>query len=90
MNNAILFVTGGLTMKGLIKWLDHRSKLVKIILALPFLDIVWGIYRICRSASKKNLIGTILAVLILIIGIPLLWLLDIITIVLMDRVLWID
>lgn len=77
-------------MKDLIKTFDGFSKIVKVILALPCLDIIWVIYRICRSLDKNNMVGVILGVVLVIIGIPFLWLVDIITILLNDKVLWID
>lgn len=75
----------------MIKWMDSQSKLVKIIFAIPFLHIVWVIYRLLKSAKAGNTLGIILAILLLVlVAIPVLWLLDIITIILYDRVLWID
>lgn len=77
-------------MKKFVSAMDGLPKVVKIILALPFLDIVWVIYRLIKSISKKNTLGIILAILLLVFGIPFLWLIDIITIVLSDKVLWLD
>lgn len=77
-------------MKGFVNAFNGLPKLVKVLLALPVLDIVWVIYRIVKSASKKNVLGVILGVILLVIGIPFLWLVDIITIVMTDKVLWLD
>ncbi len=77
-------------MNELVKSMDNLPKLVKIILALPFLDIVWAVYRLCKSISKNNAVGIILAVVLLIVCPTILWIVDIITIVVMDKVLWID
>lgn len=77
-------------MNGLVNAFDNLPKVVKIILAIPFLDIVWVVYRICRSVAKNNVVGIVLGVLLLIIGIPFLWLVDIITLAMMDKVLWVD
>lgn len=77
-------------MKSFISAMDGLSKVVKIILAIPFLDIIWVIYRLVRSIDKQNTLGIILAILLIIIGIPFLWLIDIICIVLNDKVWWID
>lgn len=77
-------------MKALVKSMDGLSKLFKIILALPVLDIVWVVYRLIKSISKKNTLGIILGIVLIIVGIPFLWIVDIITIVLFDKVLWID
>ncbi|MFI3128749.1 MAG: hypothetical protein R3Y18_01665 [Bacillota bacterium] len=58
--------------------------------ALPVLDIVWVVYRLIKSISKKNTLGIILGIVLIIVGIPFLWIVDIITIVLFDKVIWID
>ena len=77
-------------MKSLVKAFDSLPKWAKVILALPVLDIVWAIYRLCRSISKGNALGIVLAVLMLIFCPVIFWLVDIITLILIDRVLWID
>ncbi len=77
-------------MKDIIKAFDNLPKLVKFILALPVLDIVWALYRLIRSIDHKNVLGIVLGLLMLFICPTILWILDMITIVLMDKVLWID
>ena len=77
-------------MKAYVNAFDGFSKVVKFLLALPILDILWVVYRLCKSADNKNTLGVVLAVVMLIVGIPFLWLVDIISIVLTDKVLWID
>lgn len=74
----------------MIKALDGLPKWLKIVLALPVLDIIWNIYRLVKSIKKDNLVGIILAVLLIIIGIAFMWLVDIITLLVRDKVLWID
>lgn len=77
-------------MNQFVSAMDKMPKLVKILLALPALDIIWTIYRICRSADKKRVLGIVLGLIVLIVGIPLLWLIDIITLLVSNKVLWID
>ena len=77
-------------MKTLIKDMESLPLWVKIILALPALDIIWVIYRLCKSIDRENTLGIVLAVILLIIGIPFLWLIDIITLVVSNYVLWLD
>lgn len=77
-------------MGELIKAMDGLPKIVKIILAIPMLDIIWAIYRLCKSINAKNTLGIVLGIVLLIVGIPFLWLVDIITLLLMDKILWID
>ncbi len=77
-------------MKEYVNAFDGFSKVAKVLLALPFLDILWVVYRLCKSISSKNTLGVVLAVVLLIVGIPFLWLVDMVSIVLTDKVLWIE
>ncbi len=77
-------------MSELIKTFDKLPKLVKVILALPVLDIVWAVYRLCRSLEKKSAIGIVLAILMLFFCPAIFWLVDIITLLVIDKVVWID
>lgn len=73
----------------MVKWLDGQSKAVKIIFAIPFISIVWVIYRIIKSSDEKNTLGVVLGILLIFVTIiPILWLVDMITILLKDKVLW--
>lgn len=74
----------------LIKVMDNLPQWVKIILALPFLDIVWNIYRLLKSISKNNAVGIVVAVIILFVGVPFVWLIDIICIAYNNHVWWLD
>ena len=77
-------------MKSFISAMDGLSKLAKIVLAIPFLDIIWVVYRLIRSIDKNDTVGIILAVILIIIGIPFLWLIDIVCIIINDKIWWID
>ncbi len=77
-------------MNSIIKAFDRLPLLVKVIFALPVLDILWGFYRLCRSIHHKNVLGIVLGILMLVLCPTILWILDIITILLSGRVLWID
>ena len=77
-------------MKSFIKAIDDLPALVKLILALPGLDIVWVIYRLLRSLVKNNILGVIVAVVAIVVGLPWLWLVDIICILLNGKVWWVD
>ena len=77
-------------MKSFISWMGKLPKWGKILFALPMLDIIWVIYRLARSIDKNNTFGIILTVIMIIIGIPFLWLVDIISIACTDNVLWFD
>lgn len=73
-----------------VKTMDELPLIVKIILAIPALDIIWVVYRLVKSLNKKNTIGVVLALVLLFFGWPFLWVLDIIFIVLRGQVLWVD
>lgn len=77
-------------MKGFIVAMEKLPLLVKVILAIPMLDIIWVVYRIVRSIDKQSTFGILLGVLLIFIGIPFLWLIDIITILVTGNVWWID
>lgn len=77
-------------MGNVTKAFDELPLIVKIILALPFLDIVWVVYRLIKSIEQKNTLGIVLAILLLVFGIPFLWLVDIITLIVANRVLWFE
>lgn len=77
-------------MNAFVKWMDNLDLVWKIILALPIFDIVWVIYRLVRSIDSGNALGIVLAIVLLVIGLPFLWLLDMITLIISNRVLWID
>lgn len=77
-------------MNSLVKSMDKLGLIWKLILALPVLDIVWVIYRLLRSIDKGSVLGIVLAIVLIVVGIPFLWLIDMITIILTRRVLWIN
>ena len=50
-------------MKSFVKWFDESPLWLKIIFALPVIDIVWAVYRIVKGAAYGKiwtLIGGIL------------------------------
>lgn len=74
----------------MVKTFDNLPMWAKMILALPFFDILWIVYRLFKSIDKKNTMAIVMACILLIIGIPFLWLIDLITIAFKNKVLWID
>ena len=77
-------------MRDVIKFFDDLPLVVKVIFALPVLDILWAVYRLCRSISKENALGIVLAVLMLLFCPAIFWLVDIITLLVMGKVIWLD
>lgn len=72
-----------------IKFMDELPLAVKIIFALPFLEILWIVYRLCKSIKSNNTLGILLAVVLLLVN-TILWIVDIITLCLYEKVFWID
>ena len=66
----------------LIKAIDNLPKIVKIIFALPFLDIIWAIYRIVKGAVNSNIVTLVAGIVWIIIGSSICWILDIVFIAL--------
>ena len=75
-------------METYLKWMDSRSRLVKIILCIWILDITWAVYRIGGAARKRNWLRFVLAILWVIAAGTVGWILDIIWIILFNRVFW--
>lgn len=69
-------------MKDLIASFDKLPQIVKIIFALPFLDIIWAVYRIIKGVAYKNFITLIFGILWIIPGAVICWALDLIWIIL--------
>ena len=69
-------------MKDFIASFDKLPKIVKIILALPFFDIVWAIYRIIKGIAYKNTITLIFGILWIFPGSFICWILDLVWLIL--------
>ena len=68
-------------MKEFIRAFDGLPFIVKIILALPFADIVWSIYRLIKSIDEHNDLGIVLAIVLLFFGPFFWWIIDMIAII---------
>lgn len=75
-------------MKDLVKAIDNLPWLVKLILCIPVLDIVWAVYRVIRSLAAGNVLGIVLSIVLIIVGIPFLWLIDLICVIVSKNVWW--
>ena len=71
-------------MKELLNQLEGLPLLVKIILAIPALDVVWGIYRIVKAVDAKNTVALVIGIVLLFI--PIMWIVDIVMILLKGNV----
>ena len=77
-------------MKDIIKAFDNLPLIVKIILALPGIAIIWQIYRLIKSLNDGNVLGIILAIVLLVAGPTFFWIIDLVCIILKGNVWWID
>ena len=77
-------------MKDIVKTFDNLPLILKLILALPGLDIIWNVVRVCRSLAKNNTVNAIIAVILIFVGIPFVWLIDILCILFKGNIWWLD
>ena len=77
-------------MKDFIKTMDNLPLIVKLILALPALDIIWNVVRLLKSVDKNNVVGIVLALILIFVGAPFMWLIDLICILLKGKIWWLD
>ena len=69
-------------MKGMVKWFENAPVWLKVVFALPGLDIIWAIFRVVKGAVKKDYGLVIIGVLWIILGWAILWIIDIVSIAL--------
>ena len=75
-------------MKELIEAMEKLPLAIKIFLALPFFDVIWVAYRLFLSLEAKKAPHTALAAVLFVVGLPFLWLVDIITLAAYNRIIW--
>ncbi len=77
-------------MKDLVKALEGLPYIVRVLLTLLY-GVYGNLMRLFRSLAKNNLVGIILAVVLLICGgFVILWIWDVIRVILGKQVWWID
>ena len=75
-------------MKSYIKWMDENPRILKLILCIWILDITWAVYRLGGAIVKKNVLHIVLAALWILAAATVGWILDIIWIILFNRIFW--
>lgn len=75
-------------MKDMIKWFEKAPLWLKIVFALPGIDIVWAIFRIVKGVAKKDTFLIVIGILWILLGWALLWVVDIVTILLNKHPIW--
>lgn len=74
--------------KSFTDWLEKQDLAVKILFALPFLDIVWGIYRIFKGLQSGDAMKLVIAILTIFPLGFIMWLVDLIWIVSKGNGFW--
>lgn len=59
-------------------WMERQSLLVKLLLCIPVLDVVWGIYRLFKALVEKDTLKLIIAILLLVPGTTITWIIDLV------------
>lgn len=68
-------------MKGMVKWFETAPVWLKIIFALPGLDIIWAIFRIVKGVAYGKISLVLIGILWIILGWAILWIIDIVSII---------
>lgn len=77
-------------MKSLVKTLEGLPWLIRVILTL-FVGIYANLLRLFRSLAAKNIIGIVLAIILLLCGgFFILWIIDLIMVLIGKNIWWID
>ena len=71
-----------------LKWMDSRSRLVKILFCLPIVDIIWGVYRVFGAIRNKNILHLVLEIIWVIWAGFVGWVFDLVFIILFGRICW--
>lgn len=75
-------------MKELTKSMEKLPLIVKLILCIPFLDIVWSVWKLLKGIISGDVLKIILGILTIIPGALIMWLLDIIWMLIYKRPFW--
>lgn len=75
--------------KKYIKWYQGLDKVVKILLCILW-DVPANLYRLAKSAQKDSVLGIVLAIVLMIFGGWVLFVIDIVSLVVKDKIYWID
>lgn len=75
-------------MNSFLKGMDKLPRILKLILCLPVLNILWTVWRILKAVKHNNILELILAILWIIAGSTVLWILDIVWIILYNYPFW--
>ena len=72
-----------------IKWYESIPTWAKALLCF-FWAIPAGLYRFSKSALQDNSLGMVLAVVVTLVGGEVVFIIDLVTLIMKDKILWID
>lgn len=75
--------------KKYIDWYQGLDKVVKILLCILW-DVPANLYRLAKSAQKDSVLGIVLAIVLMIFGGWVLFVIDIVSLVVKDKIYWLD
>ncbi len=67
-------------MKGFVKWFDDAPLWLKVVFALPVIDIVWAVYRIVKGVATGKIWLVVVGILWIVLGWAILWLIDLVSV----------
>lgn len=77
-------------MKNLVKSLEKLPWIVRLLLVI-FVDFYGNLIRLFKSLAANNVLGTVLAIILLITGgFGILWIIDLVCVILGRPIWWID
>lgn len=75
-------------IKDIIKFVDGLDDIFKLILCIPVLNIVFSVYKLCRSIESENPLWIVLGVLTIFPGASFMWLVDLVCLLVNKKVFW--
>lgn len=64
---------------------DALPWIIKLLLCLPFLNFLWGIYRIIKGATENKKLTLLFGILWIIPGGPICWMIDLVCILIFKK-----
>ena len=75
-------------MKGLVKWFEDAPLWLKVVFALPFLDIIWAVFRIVKGVVKGKISLVLIGILWILLGWGILWVIDLVSVIIKKHPIW--
>lgn len=69
-------------------WIEGLPVILKLILCIPVIDVVWSVWRLMKAIAVNDPVRIVLALLFLILGIPFIWVLDLVFVLLTGNGFW--